>query len=264
MQSRFCAALAFATLLVAAGCGGPPVKTEPLAPTEIERIAAKLDESIELLSALRAGGTGSLSTQDHRTEFVLAALYDRPGWLRADMRPSSPAAPSGFAAYVLVENACARMFIPSSLLEVSDCIDPLPFADPALLLFGLISGDDIRMLESPIAELRGDDLVLAGRRGELRLEFTVESDAYRLTNFSLRAPGDVWFTGEYDGHGWKQSLPLPRTTILKFGRKGRTQARLRFEFDRLRSSDHVDRTAHDVVSPPGTTVSTWGDLALWR
>jgi hypothetical protein len=237
---------------------------EPFAPSDLEMVAVGLDRATERAQALRCSGTGLLSTPEHRSPFTFAALYDGPAWLRADIRPSSPAAPSGFSAQMLVENACARMYFPSSLVMVADCVEDLPLTDPSLLLFGLISGEDLRLLEGPEAGRRDGRLLVTGRRGEMQMEFTLDPGSGALTGFEARGDDGAWLTVEYEGHGWKESLPLPRTTTLRFGRGGRSQARVRLEFERLRAIDPVDRNAHDVIPPPGTKVSRWGDLALWR
>ncbi len=257
-------AAALLVLLLAAGCGGPRVETEPLTPSELERIGTAIDRTARELTALRGSGNGMLSTQDHKTPFAFAVVYDQSDWLRADLRPSSPAAPSGFAAQLLVEGECARLLFPSSLGMVSGCLDGAPFEDPALLLFGVLSSDDVRMLEAPAVAEDSDLLRLSGRRDGLEIDIALDRPTHRLARIEVRSDDESWLTIEYSGHGWKESLPLPRTTIVRFGQKGRTQARLRFDFDRLRLIDTVDRTALDLVVPPGTMVSTWGDLALWR
>lgn len=257
-------AVTLVALALVAGCGGMRVPTESLTASDLDRIAAEVDATARDLTALRGTGSGLLSSDDHRTPFAFAVVYDRAGWLRADIRPSSPAAPSGFTAQILVEQECADMLFPSSLVIVTGCLDTVPFADPALLLFGAVRGEDILGLEDPVAAEDHESMRLTGRRGETRIDLTLDRDTHRLTSIEVRSDDDDWLSIEYDGHGWKDSLPLPRTTIIRFGRKGRTQARLRFEFDRLRAIDPVDRTALNLVVPPGTTVSGWEDLALWR
>ncbi len=256
--------VALVAMLLAGGCGGPRVATEPLTPSELDRVATAVDATAQSLTALRAGGTGTLSTSDQRSPFDFTVVYDQPGWLRGDLRPSSPAVPSGFAAYLRVADECADLLFPASLVMVTGCLEEAPFADPALLLFGVISGDDIRALETAMIAEDDDAVRLTGRRDEMQIDIGLDRETMLLTNIEIRADDEAWLTIEYEGNGWKRSMPLPQTTIVKFGRMGRTQARLKFDFERLRAIDAVDRNALDLVVPPGTVVSTWGDLALWR
>jgi len=257
-------AAALIVLSLAGCCAGPPLATEPLTSSELDRIASAVDATAREFTALRGSGSGLLSTQEQRSPFAFAAVYDTPGWLRADLRPTSPAAPSGFAAHLRVEGACADLLFPSSLVMVTDCLDGTPFSDPALLFFGAFLGDDLRRLEDARASENDDAISLTGRCGEQQISIALARGTSLLTRVEVRTDDESWLTLDYEGHGWKDSIPLPRTTVIRIGRKGRTQARLRFDFDRLRVSDPVERSTLDLVVPPGTTVSTWGDLTLWR
>jgi len=255
---------AVAALVLTVGCGGMRVPTESLTSSELDRIAAAVDATALDINALRGTGNGLFSSEDRKTPFAFAVVYDSADWLRADVRPSSPAVPSGFAGQLLIEHGCASLLFPSSLVMVTGCLDVVPFADPALLMFGAIRSDDILGLEDPVSVVDGNTMRLKGRCGGATIDLVLDRQTHRLSGLEVQSDDDDWISIEYDGRGWKNSLPLPRTTIIRFGRKGRTQARLRFEFERLRAIDSVDRTALDLVVPPGTARSGWEDLDLWR
>jgi len=245
------------------GCGPPAPGGDPLAPPELEQFARSLDRAAPP-TGLRGSGSGSLSGADRRTFFTFAALTDGEGWLRADLRPSSPAAPSGFTAQLEIDGACARLYFPSTHTMVSDCLEDPPVDDLAPLLLGRIDGGVVRRLRAPRLLVGEDTMQLTGERDGVHLELTLDAETLRLRRVEAEGPDEVWVTAEYEGHGWKESLPLPRVTVVRYGRSGRTHGRLRLEFDRLRRADDVDPTTHEIFVVPGSRELSWGDLTLWR
>ncbi|MCD4691259.1 hypothetical protein K8S17_07345 [bacterium] len=256
--------LLIALFLLATGCGRPRPVTNPLTPSDLEQLAHLVGETDSGDAALRGGGTGSLSTRDQRLEFSFAALYDSPGWLRVDVRPNIAGRSEAYAAQILVEDECVRMLIPAMLIDVSDCLDGFSGYEPALLFFGLLRSADLYELEEPRVAYSEDAVIITGRAGELRIELTLKPETYGLLGFRMRSENDVWIRGTYAGHGWKGALRAPQTAVLEFGEKGRTRARVRFDFERLRTVDAVERQRHEITAPPGTVTSAWQDLNLWR
>ncbi len=247
-------------LLVVQGCGGPHLEADPLSPSEVEAIAARLDADLEDISAVRISGHAVLSTQTRRSRADFAALYDRPSWLRADARPSSPAAPAGMAAQILAEGTCARMLFPGREQLVTGCMQESPFTDPALLMLGMAPGEDLRRLEAPAMTRLGGEIRITGLRGASMLTYVISEDRGTLESLEVVEEGGGHLSLEFE----RDDGRLPRVVVLRAGRGDRTEIRLRLEVERRRTVDHIDRKEHELMIPPGVSIAHWGDLTIWR
>lgn len=254
-------------LAMAVGCATPPPSGEPLSDGALAEIADALTRQSAPLEAIRSSGTGVAKFDGRRVEFAFAALYDAPGWARADVRPEAGSLSSTMTALLLWDDECGRCYLPARAVEISGCADGAEGRygglDRAALLLGVPDGDLVNALQDARIARRGDGFTIEGTVGGSAVTIVAEGSPPRLRGLSL-VEDRTELRLEYEGHGWKPFAWFPKTTEVTVLRGGRVALSARLEFRAARLSSHVDRGSFVFDVPSDTQLVDWNDLDLWR
>jgi hypothetical protein len=263
------AVLCVIAALMLSGCAGVRPDRQPVVEDELEQALSTLAARARSPRALRASGEARLSFSGRTLKTTFAALYERPGWLRADLRPSYGSLGASLNAQALVEEGCARVYFPAKLVEVTGCLSDVAVGasalDPAALVLGLPDVSLIDRLEVTGATRQGATLMITGRAGDATVSLEIDERLSAFTRIEIEGsgPGDV-LTLLYEGYGWRGGLTIPRTVTLSAFEGTTREIGIEIRYERARSTGEFDRTAHALSVPPGAREVHWRDLGIWR
>jgi len=262
-------ALALCWLLSLAGCSVGPAVTEPVGPAGLAEIVDGLAAAHPSVDACRGTGDGEISVTGRTLKVSFAVVYDRPGWLRADLRPQLGTMGANLTALGTMEGDCARMFFPARLLVITGCVSDvageIEWLDPAALVLGVPDPSFIADLTDVTSTRSGGRLRLDGRAGGARVRVEIDEELMVVTALELgRADSDDSVRVTYSGHGWKPSMPVPREVELTALEGTSSELGVTIRYDTLKGDEPVDRKKYELVIPPGVPEMDWRDLSIWR
>lgn len=266
---RRAAVLVMATLLGLTGCAGVRPEGEPLVAEEMQAALDALAARSVVPSGFRCTGEARLAFSGRTLKTTFAAMYDRPGWLRADMRPSYGSLGASLTAQAVVEAGCARVYFPAKLVEVTGCLSDLAVGasslDPAALVLGLADASLITQLDDLTAHRGGDRLFFAGSAGQADVLVVVDERVPAIASIEIRGDDvDDVLTVRYDGYGWKERLGIPRTVTLSASEGTTREIDIEIRYATARATDPVSRAAHALSVPAGVLEIDWRELSIWR
>ena len=256
-------------LAVAAGCSRAPGVGEPVAPSELPEIVDSINSGVPAADSFRGSGDGSIRVSGRTIDVAFAVVYERPGWLRADLRPAVGTLGASLTTLALMEGECARLYLPARLLVVTGCVSDVAgyadWGDPASLVLGLPDASFItRMTDARASRGRGV-LNIDGVMGESLVHVEVDESLPAITEIELGREGsDDALRLSYGGHGWKAGTTVPRTVELTALEGTSREINISIRYDKLRGDDPVDREAYDLGVPPGALEINWQELDIWR
>jgi len=258
-----------ATLALLAGCTGAPDVGELVEQSQLESLAEALNAGVPDAGSYRGAGSGEIGVSGRTLDVAFAVVYERPGWLRADLRPALGALGSSLTSLALMEGECARLYLPARLLVVNGCISDVAgfggWVDPASLILGLPDATFIADLTDVRSSHRRGRLVLDGLSGQTRVRVTIDEEDSVITGIELGHTGtDEELSLTYGGHGWKTGSSAPRTVELVALEGTSREVRIAIRYDSLRTGEPVDRSDYDLGVPPGALEINWRELDLWR
>ena len=261
--------LAVAIFALLSGCSRAPRVVEPVAPSDLAALVNAINTAAPGAASYRGTGNGEITVSGRTIKVAFALVYERPGWLRADLRlPIVPMA-APMTALALMEGECARIFLPARLLVVTGCIPGVAGGDGELdaasLILGLPDASFItRMTEVTTTRRRGL-LILEGLAGDSRVRVKIDEERSIITEIEVGREGtDRNLRLSYSGHGWKAGTSAPRTVELVAleGESGEMGITIRYET--LRGGESIDRGAYDLKIPPDVLEIDWRELSFWR
>jgi hypothetical protein len=263
------ALLLCAALAMLAGCTGAPDVAEPVAQSRLESLAGALGSGMPAAGSYRGAGSGEIGVSGRTLDVAFAVVYERPGWLRADLRPALGTLGSSLTSLALMEGECARLYLPARLLVVSGCISDIAGfggqADPASLILGLPDASFITGLTDVTSTHRRGRLVLDGLSGDTRVRVTIDEEKAVITGIELGHAGtNEELSITYEGHGWKEAFRAPRTVELVALEGTSREVRIAIRYDSLRTGEPVERADYDLGVPQGALEINWRELDLWR
>lgn len=268
MNLRGLASALAAAALLWFGCAPPPPPGEPIGRDDLERLARALSAPGEAITCLRGSGGGEITVSGRGTAVSFAFVYSRPGWARVDVRPQLGAAGHALSSLSVLDDQCLRTYFPAEAVEVSGCLSDLaaevPQIEPAALVLGVPRFDFLVDLEDARLGRDGDAVLLEGDLGRTRLKLRAEGAPLYVSRLGLElAPGGRALSLTYSGRGWHATGALPRTVeIAVLG--DRLRGRVRLDFRRAQTIEHVAREDYELEVPAGTRSVTWGDLGFGR
>jgi hypothetical protein len=261
--------LAIALSALLSGCSQAPRTGEPLGPTALATLADAINTATAGAESYRGTGSGQIRISGRTLKVAFAIVYERPGWLRADLRPAIGTLGASMTALAVMEGQCARLFFPARLVVVTGCISDVAgqhdWLDPAALILGLPDASFIARMTSVTAARRRGSLTLDGFAGDSRVRVQIDEDQSVITEIELGSDGtDGNVRVSYSGHGWKPGTTAPRevTFVALEGESGELGITLRY--DTLRGGASIDRDAYDLKVPPGVLEIDWRELSFWR
>ena len=259
-------AVAFALLT---GCTRAPHMVEPVGPPELATLAAAINAATIGAGSYRGTGDGEIEVSGRTLKVAFAIVYERPGWLRADLRPAVGTLGASLTALALMEGECARLFFPARLLVVTGCISDVAgysdWVDPASLILGLPDASFLTRMNEVTASRRGGLLTLEGLVEDSRVRVKIDEERTVITQIELGRDGtDAQLRLSYDGHGWKPGTSAPRTVELVAMEGESREMRISIRYETLRGGESVERDAYGLSVPPGVLEIDWKDLNLWR
>ncbi len=214
---------AIALVLTAAGCAPPP-PAPPLSSDEMLAVAEHLTVETNALQALRASGSGSAKVAGRKVFFSFALVYDRPDWVRVDLRPDAASLSSMMTAIMLWSDQCARTYFPARSIEVRGCMSradgSLTGFDVASAALGALDRGALTQLRDATVVTDGDVVRVEGRYRAALVSAAYEGEPPRLRSLTVR-DGENTLTLEYRGHGWKPFRWFPKTVTARLMRDGR-------------------------------------------
>ncbi len=261
--------LAVAVFALLSGCSRAPRVVEPVAPSELAILVNAINGAAPGAKSYRGTGDGEITVSGRTIRVTFALVYERPGWLRADLRlPIVPMA-APVTALALMQGECARIFLPARLLVVTGCISGVAGddgqLDAASLILGLPDASFITRMTEVTATRRGGFLTLQGLVGDARVRVKIDEDRSIITEIEVGRDGtDENLRLSYSGHGWKAGTSAPRTVELVAleGESGEMGITIRYKT--LRGGEAIDRSTHDLNIPPGVLEIDWKELSFWR
>ena len=251
-----------------AGCSTAPGTGEPVAPSRLTEIAESINAGAPNAPSFRGSGDGRIRVSGRTIDVAFAVVYERPGWLRADLRPAVGTLGASLTTLALMEGECAQLYLPARLLVVTGCISDVAgyadWIDPASLILGLPDASFITEMTGVTARRGRGLLTLDGLMGESRVRVKIDETASVITEIELGRDGtDDTLRLSYGGHGWKPGTTAPRTVeLLALEGKSR-EITISIRYDSLRRGDPVDRDAYDLGVPPGALEINWQELNIW-
>ena len=258
--------LVFALL---SGCSRAPRVVEPVGPSELAMLLDEINSAAPCAESYRGTGDGKITVSGRTLKVAFAIVYDRPGWLRADLRPAIGTMGASLTALGLLETGCARLFFPARLLVVTGCISDVTayndWLDPASLILGLPDASFITRMTGVTASRRGGTLTLEGLVEDSRVRVKIDEERTIITEIELGRDGtDAHLRLTYEGHGWKPGTSTPRTVELVALEGESREMRITIRYDTLRADASIDRDAYQLEVPPGVPEIDWKELSFWR
>ena len=103
--------LAAGVFALLSGCARAPHVAEPVGPSELARLVDTINTAAPGAESYRGTGDGEISVSGRTLKVAFAIIYERPGWLRADLRPAIGTMGASLTALALVEGDCARVYL---------------------------------------------------------------------------------------------------------------------------------------------------------
>ena len=259
--------VALALALLVSGCARPPAPGTPLAPGELEEIAASLESTTRALEGARGAGSGDVRFGRRGAPFSFAVVYSRPGWLRIDLRPELGLAEASLTTLGVVDGGCARLYVPGRMLEVRDC-----FAAPMLdeggfdlggLLMGAPGAAFLRKLDEPRVRPADDRRVVSGRLTGAMVAATI-ADGGALLELEIAGSDGAKIALVYSGHRDVGGALLPRRVEGVVSDGGGREVDFDIRYRSLKPDRSIERKQYEFVVPEGVRVIGWDDLSLWR
>jgi hypothetical protein len=256
-------------LALLGGCTGAPEVAEPVAPSELAQLVRALNDGLDAASSYRGTGSGEITVSGRTVDVAFAVVYDRPGWLRADLRPALGTMGTSLTSLALMEGECARLYLPARLLVVHGCFSDVAglgdWSDPASFVLGLPDAGFLERLTDVRSSRSRGRLVLEGRSGESSVRIEADDERHVITRVELARPdSDERMRIEYSGHGWKGNPKLPQTVKLSTLEGTTRELRITIRYDTLRSGEPADRSSYDLGVPEGALEIDWRELDIWR
>jgi hypothetical protein len=246
-----------------------PDAGEPLRPAELETLVNELALALSGEPSYRGTGKGEITVSGRTLKVAFAVVYERPGWLRADLRPELGTLGASLTALGTMENGCARMFFPARLLVVTGCVSDVAGdvaeLDPAALVLGLPDPSLISQLEDVSSARRGDRVWIAGRYGDADVVVEVDESLPAITSIEVaRGDSDDRMRLTYGGHGWKGAAPVPKTVEMTALEGTSRELSMSVRYETLKRGGPVDREEYEPVIPDGVLEIDWKELNVWR
>ena len=256
-------------IAVVGGCTSAPRVGEIVGPSELESLAAALAAGVPDAGSYRGTGDGEISVSGRTLGVSFAVVYERPGWLRADLRPALGSLGASMTSLALMEGDCARFFFPARLIVVNGCISEIApyrdWIDPASLILGLPDPYFITKLTGVTSSHRRGQLILDGVLEDSRVRVSIDEERAVITGVELgRAGTEESINIEYGGHGWKVGSSVPRTIELLALEGTSREVGITLRYSTLRGGEPIDRDAHALAIPEGVLEVNWQELNLWR
>jgi hypothetical protein len=256
-------------VVAVAGCAGLRPGGEPVSQPEIGAVLGALAEGAPAQHGLRGTGEARLTLSGRTIKTTFAAVYARPGWLRADLRPSYGSLGSSLTAQALLDGGCARVYFPERLMEITGCMSDIAEGisglDPAALVLGLTDASFLEGLDGIVGRRNGGTVFLSGTAGETYITVEIDEGLPAITRIEItRGDADEVMTVTYEGHGWKEGMNVPRTVTLSALEGTTHEVGVEVVYETARSLSSVDRAAHALSVPPGVMEVNWRDLSIWR
>ncbi len=261
--------LVVAVFALLSGCSRAPRVVGPLGPSELAVLVDEINTAAPGAESYRGTGDGEITVSGRTLKVAFAIVYERPGWLRADLRPAIGTMGASLTALALMEGECARLFFPARLLVVTGCISDVAgysdWLDPASLILGLPDASFILRMTGVTASRRGGTLTLEGLVEDSRVLVEIDEDRSIITEIELGREGtDAHLRFSYEGHGWKPGTSAPRTVELVALEGESREMGITLRYNTLRRAESIDRNAYDLEIPPGVLEIDWTELDVWR
>ncbi|MFH1690149.1 MAG: hypothetical protein ABIE42_07915 [Candidatus Eisenbacteria bacterium] len=261
--------LGVAVLTLLAGCAPAPRVGEPVGPSELTALVDAINSGLPGADSYRGTGEGEITLSGRTVDVAFAVVYERPGWLRADIRPALGTLGASLTTLALLEGECARLYLPARLLVVTACLSDFAgygdWLDPASLILGLPDASFITRMTGVTATRRGGLLTLDGLAEGSRVRVKVDVARSVITEIELgREDADEYLSLTYSGHGWKPGTTAPKTVELAALEGESREVGITIRYDSLRGGEAVDRGAYDLGVPPGALEVDWKELNIWR
>jgi hypothetical protein len=258
-----------AALALLEGCAPARRVSEPLASSELERLVETLNAGLPSGDSFRGTGDGRIRVSGRTIDIAFAVVYERPGWLRADMRPAIGTMGASLTTLALMEGECARLYMPARLLVVTGCVSDVAgygeWVDPASLVLGLTDASFLTRMSAVTAGRSPDALTVDGTLGESRVRVEIDTERGAITEIELGREGtDDSLLLTYSGHGWKPGANVPRKIELVALEGESREVAITITYESLRGGEPVDRSAYDLGVPPGALEIDWKELDIWR
>jgi len=256
-------------IAVVGGCTSAPRVGEIVEPSELKLLAAALSAGVPDAGSYRGTGDGEISVSGRTLGVSFAVVYERPGWLRADLRPALGSLGASMTSLALMEGDCARFFFPARLIVVDGCISEIaPYGDwidPVSLILGLPDPSFITKLSGVTSSHRRGQLILDGVVEDSRVRVSIDEERAVITGVELGRVGtEESINIEYSGHGWKAGSSVPRTIEFLALEGTSREVGVTLRYSTLRWGEPVDRDAHALAIPEGVLEVNWQELNLWR
>jgi hypothetical protein len=266
--AAFLASISFVAAVLA-GCSSAPRPGEPLRPAELRELAAAVGDANGDARSVRSTGDCEITVSGRTLRVAFAALYERPGWLRADLRPELGVLGADLAAMGTLENGCARMFFPARLVVVTGCVSDIAGdaagLDLAALVLGIPDASIITGLEGVSASRVKDHVRVTGRLGSTAVALEIDETLPAITSIELLTEGsEDGVLVEYGGHGWKSRSGVPRTVELTAREGTSYEMSMNLRYETFRQGEGFDREEHELVVPDGVLEIDWRQLNIWR
>jgi outer membrane lipoprotein-sorting protein len=262
------ALVAALAVLVAGGCARVPEPGEPISAPELDALVAALDSHLAHGAVLRGTGSGEIVVSGRTLRHEFALVYRRPGLLRADLRPDVAFVGSSLTARTIMEDDCVRAYFPARLVEVRGCFEDvfgdLGIADPPGFLVGFPDPSYLARLDDPTSAGGDGSIVVTGTYGGRLVTTTIDAELGVVLGILVEEPGDERVQMTYEGHGWKDGLPAPRSMKLRAFEGTTREVRFDIAYDSLRTSTPLEPDELRFEVPPGVRVLTWEDLLSGR
>ena len=255
-------------LLLAAGCARVPEPGDIISVSELEALAGVLGSHVAGGAVLRGTGSGKIVMSGRTLRHEFALVYRKPGLLRADLRPDIAFVGASLTARTMMEDDCVRAFFPARLVEVRGCFEDvfgdLGIGDPPSFLVGFPDASYLTRLTDPTSSGDAGSVVVTGTHGGLRVTTTIDSDLGVVLEIVVDGPDDERVQVTYEGHGWKEGLPAPRSMKFRAFEGTTREVRLDIRYASLRTSAPLEPDELRFEVPPGVRVLTWDDLLSGR
>ncbi len=261
--------LGVVTVALLSGCAPAPRVGEPIARSELAALVEAINSGLPDADSYRATGDGEITLSGRTVDVAFAVVYERPGWLRVDLRPALGTLGASLTTLGLMDGECARLYLPARLLVVTACLSDIAeygdFVDPASLVLGLPDASFITEMTGVTATRSGGRLTIDGLADGSPVRVKVDEELAVITEIELGREGTDDYLGlTYSGHGWKPGTTVPRTIELAALEGESREVAITIRYDSLRGGEAVDRDAYDLGIPPGVLEIDWKELNIWR
>jgi len=266
-RKQIAAVVAAAIIAAGGGCARPPRPGIPIDPDRLEDLVERV-EAGTAAGPLRASGRGTIAEAGDSLGFSFALLYDPPGWLRADARPTLVAAPGppGVSALVVGDHLTARLSGTDSWLttDLRDVLPGIEWTDPGSFLVGRPDVRLLTRLRHARIERTAAGLVVSGDLFGRTIEAVIDTTVLSVTRVSVNHGDAFSVTMSYSGHGWHRYAAMPRRVVATYAKGAGDPITITITYDRAACEGHVDRRETWIEAPPGAPVLRWDDLGIRR